>query len=59
MDLCGGLGMRGLGPPQLANTTRRTDEARPLAKAAASEHLQGCVGQSYIYIHTVLLSSYK
>lgn len=31
--------MSGLGPPQLARITSRTDDTRPLASAAAKEHL--------------------
>lgn len=38
-DLFGGLGMSGLGPPQLARITSRTDDTLPLASAAAREHL--------------------
>lgn len=38
-DLFGGLGISGLGPPQLARITSRTDETLPLASAAAKEHL--------------------
>ena len=38
-DLLGGLGMSGLGPPQLASITNRTDDTLLLANAAAMEHL--------------------
>lgn len=36
----GGVGTRGLGPPLLARITRRTECGRPLARAAAKEHLK-------------------
>lgn len=51
--MLGGLGMSGLGPPQLARITSRTDDTRPLASAAAKEHL--CQDGIIVIVITIVI----